>query len=76
MLTSSIVVAELGDKYRREKIDADMAGELKQELREHHKDAGLADAIIFAYACSVNGKMLTGDKHLKHCKNAIDITRR
>ena len=50
---------------------ADKAGELKQLLRKEHNDAGLADAIILAHSFQVKGLILTGDKHLRHLKNAI-----
>ena len=97
LFTPSIVIAELSDKYRREKIEewpirnrfivlktqililnediADNAGEVKQELKSKFKHAGLADAIVFAHSIDSDTKILTGDKHLKHLKNSIDITR-
>ena len=58
-----------------EEITADKAGELKQKLREKYKDAGLADAIVWSHAVDINGKILTGDKHLKLLKESLDITR-
>ena len=97
LLTPSIVIAELSDKYRLEGIVewetrnrfiklkskmlvlddniADKAGELKQELKKMHADAGLTDAIVMAHAVDNGARILTGDKHLKHLKSAIDITR-
>jgi len=96
LFTPSIVIAELSDKYRREKIEewsvrnkfikfktkilnldeniANRAGELKQELKKQHKNAGLADAIIIAHSLDIEARILTGDKHLKYLKNAIDVT--
>ena len=96
LLTPSIVIAELSDKYRRERIMdwdarnrfiklktkilsldeniADKAGELKQNLRKTYKDTGLADAIILAHSLDRNGRILTGDKHLKNLNNAIDLS--
>ena len=52
---------------------ADNAGELKQQLRKEHKDAGIVDAIILAHSISTNARILTGDSHLKSLKNSIDI---
>ena len=96
LCTPSIVIAELSDKYRRERIEdwdarnrfiklktkilfldeniADKAGELKQNLRKTYKDTGLADAIILAHSMNRNGRILTGDKHLKNLNNSIDLT--
>lgn len=54
---------------------ADKSGELKHYLRKLHKDAGLADAIVFAHANIINAKILGGDKHLKDLKESIDITK-
>ncbi len=93
LLTPTIVLAELSDKYRREGnsqwefrrrfiklrsrvifLDdrtADRAGDLKMDLRKHYNDASLADAIILAHCVQTNSKILTGDKHFKHVKNAI-----
>ena len=51
---------------------ADKSGEIKQELKKIHKDASLADAIILAYSKIMDADILTGDKHLKGQKNAID----
>ena len=53
---------------------ADKAGELKQELKKKYKDAGLADAIVFAHSLDVEARILTGDKHLKNLKHSIDLT--
>ena len=47
-----------------EESTADKAGEVKQELKREHKDAGLADAIILAHSIQINAYILTGDKHL------------
>ena len=58
-----------------EENTADKAGELKQKLKEKYKDAGLADAIIWAHALNVNARILTGDKHLRSLKESIDLTR-
>jgi len=59
-------------------LDADVsdkAGELKQHLKKNYRDVGLADAIVFAHSLNIGARILTGDKHLKNLKNAIDITR-
>lgn len=53
---------------------ADKAGELKQELKKTFKDAGLADAIVWAHAQRIGGRIVTGDKHLRNLKDAIDVT--
>lgn len=52
---------------------ADKSGELKQEIRKKYKDAGLADAIVLAHSMSVKGLILTGDEHLRHLENSIDM---
>lgn len=59
-------------------LDADVsdkAGELKQNLKKNYKDVGLADAIVLAHSLDINARIMTGDKHLKDLKNAIDITK-
>lgn len=53
---------------------ANRAGELKQILKKNYKDAGLADAIVWAHALDMNARLITGDKHLKNLENSIDIT--
>lgn len=59
-------------------LDADVsdkAGELKQNLKKNYKDVGLADAIVLAHSLNIDADILTGDRHLKNLKNAIDITK-
>lgn len=53
---------------------ANSAGKLKQDLKKKYRDAGLADSIILSHALDIGAKILTGDKHLKHLKNSIDIS--
>jgi predicted nucleic acid-binding protein len=49
------------------------AGETKKEMRKSHPNFGLADAIIFETAQSVNAPVLTGDEHFKDVENVIYI---
>lgn len=97
LLTPSIVIAELSDKYRRQdkkedwqtrkhfvrlksditKLDykiAEKAGNTKQEMREKHKGARLADAIIASHAGSEEAKIITGDAHLIDREETVDIS--
>lgn len=53
---------------------ADRAGGLREQLREHHSDAGLADAIILAHARENDAHVLTGDQHLTYLDEAIDVS--
>ncbi len=58
-------------------LDADIsdkAGELKQNLKKNYKDVGLADAIVLAHSLDIDACIITGNKHLKDLKKAIDIT--
>lgn len=97
VLTPSIVMAELSDKYRRQGLGevwkvrrhfvrmvsdildlddriADRAGGIKQELREWHDDAGLADAIVLAHGREEGLTVLTGDKHLTNRDGVEDLS--
>lgn len=97
LLTPTVVIAELSDKYRREgksedwevrrhfirlKSDiieleyktADRAGKIKQELLEKHQNVGLADAIILTHSEVEEGRVLTGDEHLRQRERVIDIS--
>lgn len=53
---------------------ADEAGRLKQQLREEHSDAGLADAIILSHAIGNDAQIITGDRHMTHHDQVIDIS--
>ncbi|MDY6774399.1 MAG: PIN domain-containing protein, partial [Candidatus Nanohaloarchaea archaeon] len=55
---------------------AEEAGDLKQELRKEHEDAGLADAVILSHAHEEEATVLTGDRHLVHREAAEDISNR
>ena len=49
------------------------AGKTKMMMRKRHPNFGLADAIIFETAQSVNAPVLTGDEHFKGLENVIYI---
>jgi predicted nucleic acid-binding protein len=49
------------------------AGEIKKMMRNSHPNFGLADAIIYETAQSVNAPVLTGDEHFKGVENVIYI---
>lgn len=48
-------------------------GVLHAELRQTEKDFGLADAYVLATARRLKSKVLTGDPHFKHLKEAVMI---
>lgn len=54
---------------------ADRAGEIKQEMRKKHSNAGLADAIIASHAEAEKAKILTGDRHLIDREETINVSR-
>lgn len=49
------------------------AGEIKKMMRNSHPNFGLADAILYETAQSVNAPVLTGDEHFKGVENVIYI---
>ena len=48
-------------------------GVLHAEMRQTEKDFGLADAYVLATARKLKSKVLTGDPHFKHLKEAVMI---
>ncbi len=56
-----------------DELTADRAGELKQTLRKKFKDAGLADAIVWAHSLQNDALVVTGDKHLREMENAVNL---
>lgn len=48
-------------------------GVLHAEMRQTEKDFGLADAYVLATARRLKSKVLTGDPHFKHLKEAVMI---
>ena len=48
-------------------------GLLHAEMRQTEKDFGLADAYVLATARKLKSKVLTGDPHFKHLKEAVMI---
>ncbi len=47
------------------------AGLMHAEYRKKIKDFGLADAFLICLAKSINGKVLTGDRHFKEFNNVV-----
>ncbi|MBI2140339.1 PIN domain-containing protein [Candidatus Woesearchaeota archaeon] len=52
------------------------AGRLKNEIRKRFTGFGLIDGIILATAKFLNGKVVTGDFHLTHLEEVIDISKK
>lgn len=97
ILTPTIVLAELSDKYRRtgkeeeweenrrEIVElrsrivtlspdsADESGAVKNEMREEYGDYPLADGMITSIVKENDCKVLTGDKHMRKSKEAINL---
>jgi predicted nucleic acid-binding protein len=46
-------------------------GLLHSNMRKTEKDFGLADAYVLATARKLKSKVLTGDKHFRHVKEAV-----
>lgn len=46
-------------------------GEIYNEQKRKNKEFGLADAIVLTTAIICSGKVLTGDEHFSHLKEAI-----
>jgi predicted nucleic acid-binding protein len=49
------------------------AGELHANMRKEIKDFGLVDAFILLAAKEMGAKILTGDPHFRHIKEAVMI---
>lgn len=54
---------------------ANAAGKIKHQQREQFPDFPLADGVILALARQAGVKVLTGDDHLRHLPQAIDLTK-